>query len=256
MPNNEKETLVLVHGSPADGRAWAGVEEALGGKFNVLTPTLIGHGAGGNGEPVPPIETTDLANGIEAGLPKFDKPVYLAGHSYGANVALHLALKGTLPVKRLVLLEPVAFEVLPLVGEPSTHKTALDALQGYLSAAANNEPEAISKMIDLWFGPGAYPKFPEFLRDYLCANTDVNLRDVQASLREEYNLEALAALSAPTLIGFGTKSPAVLESIARSVAGTLANGQAHSIDGADHAMLAACPEVVADFIETFVGAES
>ena len=106
--------LVLVHGSPADGRAWGRVARHLAG-FRILTPDLPGYGGSdplrdGSGTPA-------MAGAVAAIIDAAGAPVWLAGHSYGGNVALHAALARRADVRGIVLFEPVFFRALALAGE-------------------------------------------------------------------------------------------------------------------------------------------
>ena len=108
--------LVLVHGSPAEGRAWARVAKHLSPSLRVATPDLPGYGAS---DPLAEDEhgTAVLAAAVSALIASFDSPAWVAGHSYGANVALHAAIAQQSRVRGLVLFEPVFFRGLALAGE-------------------------------------------------------------------------------------------------------------------------------------------
>src|ERR1041385_179905 len=81
--------LVLVHGSPAEGRAWGRVARHLA-NFRVLTPDLPGYG--GSDELRNGAGTAAMARAVVAVIDAAAEPVWLAGPSYGGNVALHAAL--------------------------------------------------------------------------------------------------------------------------------------------------------------------
>jgi pimeloyl-ACP methyl ester carboxylesterase len=52
-----------------------------------------------------------------------DGPIWLCGHSYGANVALHAAVHWRNRVGGVVLLEPVFLRALQLGGDVQLYKT-------------------------------------------------------------------------------------------------------------------------------------
>ena len=58
---------------------------------------------------------------------------------------------------------------------------------------------------------------PEPVQAYLRANTAINIRDVQATFHETYDLRELSAFSTPTLIAYGSKSPSETIAIATAL---------------------------------------
>ena len=97
------EPLVLLHGGAVDARFFDQNIDALAARFHVLTPDLRGHGH------TPDVEgpftyealAQDTIEFIEATV---GGPVHLAGHSIGAGVALHVALRRPDLVSCLVLI--------------------------------------------------------------------------------------------------------------------------------------------------------
>ena len=97
------EALVLLHGGAVDARFFDQNIETLAARFRVLTPDLRGHGR------TPDVEgpftyeafAQDTIEFIEVAV---GGPVHLAGHSIGAGVALHVALRRPDLVSSLVLI--------------------------------------------------------------------------------------------------------------------------------------------------------
>jgi pimeloyl-ACP methyl ester carboxylesterase len=248
---NDTQTVVLVHGSPATGQAWQAVANYLPGRYRVVTPTLHGHDGAGPAEPPPPTTTDALAAALEADLGDIAGPIMLAAHSYGASVALHLALRGRVPIARLLLIEPVTPHALELAGNEASHIVLRTGIGGYLDAHDAGEPEAVSRMIDFWFGPGAFHAMPEPVRTYLIDRTPVNVRDVRASFAETYTYDDLARLDLPVLIACGSRSPNVTVDLAEAVLAGLPQGRLATVEGGDHAMLTSHPEAVARLLDEF-----
>ena len=101
--------LVLVHGSASDRRTWEAQVSALGTRFRTIAYSRRYHW------PNAPIAAgADYAmqrqvDDLRALLPALRAaPAHLAGHSYGALVALHLAMREPRLVRSLVLCEPPA----------------------------------------------------------------------------------------------------------------------------------------------------
>ena len=243
----EGAALVLVHGSPAEGRAWGRVARHLA-SFRVLTPDLPGYGgsdplANGAG-------TAAMAEAVAAviDVAAGAGTVWLAGHSYGANVALHAALARRERIRGLVLFEPVFFRGLALAGEVAALEPARAHFADYVRRVEGGDNGAVSRMIDFWFGAGAFPGLPAAVQGYLVKSAERNAADVRAALSETVDAESLAAFAAPTLIAYGGGSPATVPAIARALAGLLPDSRTEAIPGATHAMLDTHPEAVAALI--------
>ena len=235
--------IVLLHGSPGAPASWKGVVKALGADNQIVTPTLPDHGAAA---PPPPRETQEMAASVAAALGPQPDGIVLAGHSYGGNVALQMALAGTVKVAALVLIEPVALAVLPALGEDAAYAKARAIFDRYLERGRAGDAEAVGVTIDFWFGAGSFARLPEPVRGFLRSQTAVNMRDVAATFRERHARERLAALSMPVTVAWGGKSPAVAWLIAERLAATVPRGRATMLESADHGMLAShAPQVAA-----------
>jgi 2-succinyl-6-hydroxy-2,4-cyclohexadiene-1-carboxylate synthase len=98
------ESVVLLHGFSATGRAWDGVAAALQREgYRPLAPDLPGHGTASGYEP--PIT---FAGCVEHVLAHAPERFALCGYSLGGRVALHLALSAPQRISRLVLVSSSA----------------------------------------------------------------------------------------------------------------------------------------------------
>ena len=75
-----------------------------------------------------------------------------------------------------------------------------------------------------------------------------NARDVRATLRGRYSLEALRRLAMPVLVVLGDRSPAVMTTICEGIASTAARGSLARLAGANHALITTHAAAVADLI--------
>jgi pimeloyl-ACP methyl ester carboxylesterase len=240
--------LVLVHGSPAEGRAWGRVARHLQG-FRILTPDLPGYGGS---DPLPNgTGTAGMAGAVVAVIDVAAREagaVWLAGHSYGGNVALHAALARRERIAGLVLFEPVFFRGLALAGEHAVLAAAQAHFGDYVRRVENGEHGAVSRMIDFWFGAGAFTGLPPTVQAYLAKSASRNAVDVKAALSETVAAADLTAFSPPTLVAYGARSPPTVPAIAAALARLLPRAETEAIPGATHAMLDTHPEAVARLI--------
>jgi len=117
--------LILVHGSPGDGRSWSRLVPRLAEHYRVITPDLPGYG-GSDALPENTIErTAAMGATIAALIDRCGVTARLCGHSYGGNVALHAAIARPSLVQNLVLFEPVFFRAMALVGKQQAFEQAM-----------------------------------------------------------------------------------------------------------------------------------
>src|SRR5262245_35357018 len=133
-------SLVLVHGSPGDGRAWTRVSRQLPTDASVVTPDLPGYGSAAPPSPDTAVRTQAMASAIGATIDSCDGPVWLCGHSYGGNVALHAALDRREQVRGLLLLEPVFMRALELSGEREVLAQAREFFSAYVGRVEAPNP--------------------------------------------------------------------------------------------------------------------
>src|SRR5262249_8015241 len=148
---------------------------------------------------------------IEALVRHVGSPTVLAGYSFGGVVALAVALRANVSIAALVLFEPVALNILSTAGESgdsatdgvppasSRHGAARAIFDGYIESFERGDERAARKMVDFWFGDGAFARMPEPMTAYLIRETRSNTRDVRATLRERYVPEDFTRLSMPVV---------------------------------------------------------
>src|SRR5262249_15124185 len=83
-----RPVVVALHCSGGSGRQWRPLARALGLRFNLVAPDMIGCGAGPHWSGEHPFTLADEAARIVAILDGSAAPVHLVGHSYGGGVAL------------------------------------------------------------------------------------------------------------------------------------------------------------------------
>jgi pimeloyl-ACP methyl ester carboxylesterase len=250
--NGAGPPLILLHGSPGSGHAWSRVVKHLPRDAHILTPDLPGYG---ESDPLPqmPLEqrTKAMAQAIAELIEHCAEPVWLCGHSYGGNVALHAALLCRHRIKGLVLLEPVFMRALDLAGQAAALSEARAFFTSYLVRVEFAEPDAVGLMFDFWMGDGTYAGLPAKQKYFLNEAAAKNAQDVRASFAETTTAAELLSLDLPVAISFGDASPPLARHITQSLAGLLPRADVSVIAGATHGMLDTHPADVAHFISRF-----
>lgn len=99
---------VAIHCTQAHGGAWRGVARCLADCLTILAPDMPAHGKSGDWD-----FTGNLHNITYAALLPLvqNEPVDLIGHSFGATIALRMAVEVPDQIRSLTLIEPVYFAV-------------------------------------------------------------------------------------------------------------------------------------------------
>jgi pimeloyl-ACP methyl ester carboxylesterase len=94
--------LVLLHGGLSDGRSWAPQLESLAHEYDVLA--WDAPGCGGSTDPTADLRLADYADAVAALIRAAGiGPVHLAGHSFGAGLAIEVYARHRHMVRSLVL---------------------------------------------------------------------------------------------------------------------------------------------------------
>lgn len=229
------DRVVLIPCSGSSAKQWLPLRADLAG-FAPLAFELHGHGerAAWHGEGALTLsqEAASIAHLCPDG-----PPFHLVGHSYGGAVALRFALGAPGRLRSLTLIEPSCFHLLDAMG---AGETALqDEIRGVAQAVSRGVLSGdyrggIRTFIDYWSGEGAWDALPE-ARQARFAALSVHVAHHFCGLIEETTpIEAYAAITAPTLILCGTRSPAPSRAITRMLTDILPRARHRTIDGAGH----------------------
>ena len=236
--------VLCLHCSLARGRAFAALAKHLSGR-TLVAPDLPGHGAAADADPERDFhdQATEVAL---AALPKQRGPVI--GHSFGATVALRLALEAPDQVSGLVLYEPVLFAT---AGDgPGRRETARrDDITAEL--AAGDHAAALTRFLAVWGAKG--PLKPE-LRAYMEARIPL-IGAASPALNADAAdiLPRLGRIAVPVLLMEGAESPPVIPEINAALANALPDARRVQVAGAGHmGPVTHAPEVAAE-VARFLG---
>ena len=152
---------LLLHCSLAHSGAWTEVARRLSGALDMTAMDLPGHGRSPPWDPSLPFhdQATAMARSV---LPE---GAHLIGHSFGATVALRLALEGA-PVAGLMLIEPVLFAAAREAGDPA-YDVHLRAFGPIEAAFREGDRERAARLFsDAWGSGQPWDALPEALRAY------------------------------------------------------------------------------------------
>jgi len=241
-------TVVLIHGIPGQGRAWEAVQAALGERFDVVVPDLIGFGESER-PPRPTID--DLGPAAQAAhvatlLDELGvRRATVVGHDFGAPVGLLLAAMRPELVGAMSILAGNTFPDTPI---PFPLSLAVAPAVGGLFSRMLFSTPSLRLMIRQGTGPGVAPPDEDvYLGDGRQRRAIAAIfAGALTQLAELYSpvADALDGLQVPVSVGWGDHDPFFrIEQGERTAA--VAKARLHVFSGAGHFLPHERPDEVA-----------
>jgi pimeloyl-ACP methyl ester carboxylesterase len=237
--------LVLVHGGFSDHITnWEFVKPRFEQQFTVYALARRGRGetSASEGHSI-----DDESMDVVALIQSINEPVFLLGHSYGAQVAL--AAAATIPnrIRKLVLYEP-----------PWPHvfsKEALARLEG-LAQADDWDGFALTFFRDVLFVPTQELDQVRSSELWLpiVADARATLGDLRALIRHDFKAERFGELRVPVLLQVGSESPRDLY-VTDALAAALPDVRVEELPGQAHEGMTTAPDLYAEAVSRFFHAE-
>jgi pimeloyl-ACP methyl ester carboxylesterase len=191
--------------------------DLLSPRFHVLAPDCYGSGKSPEWPSDRVVRLHDEVALLEPVLARAGSPLVLAGHSYGAAVALIAAMANPRRVRAMALYEPTLFA---LIDADSPAPNDADGIRNAVADAAialdqGNREAAAERFIDYWMGSGSWMQTPESRKPPIAASI-VNIRRwAHALFTEPTPLAAFRSLEIPILYMVGKRSTASARGVAR-----------------------------------------
>lgn len=230
------ETLICLHSNASSSGQWRDLMASLSPHFRVVAPDLLG---AGRSPPWPADAPRTLASELALLAPVLacaGEHFHLVGHSYGAALAVRVALNAPHRVASLVLFEPTLFVLLD--EEQPGSKAAAGIRQAAAAAAAavarDDLDGAGRAFIDFWLGAGAWDAMPEQRRAPVAASMRPVSHWADALFAESTRLHDLAALRLPVLLLGGSTSPPAASEVLRLLRHAWPQAQSLIFSGVGH----------------------
>lgn len=230
-PGDADRPGIALHCMMGRARAFDGVAAGLGGMLDLRAPDLPGHGDSPDWQPQPGVDFHTHVTRLVAQA--IDRPLDLIGHSFGATVALRIAVGAPHAVRTLTLIEPPLYAAAPPAAR--AEDTAQSAALAQALAEGRIE-QATEGFVTRW-GAQGWDRLPPPARRAmmrqirLVADSHGALSlDAHAILRPG----GLEGIDAPVMIVTGAESPAVMPAIAEALAARLPDVGRATIPGAGH----------------------
>ena len=224
--------FVFLHGVGLQSEAWQGICEKLSNDFSIQAIDLPGHGDSEHiNISAPRLE--DYSNRIAAYLKSLNTPIYLAGHSMGAMIALDIAIRFPKLVKGLAALNAIY----------QRSSTAARAVQARAAALKGLPQEDLKTDVTLtrWFGDnpsGDRLEAAQSCKRWLHATPITEYQQAYSVFAHHDGPAAaeLAQLGIPALFITGSEEPNSTPDMSRQMAEIAPMGTVKIITGAAHMM--------------------
>jgi pimeloyl-ACP methyl ester carboxylesterase len=246
-----KPAVVALHCSGSSGRAWRHLAAALGERFALIAPDLIGCGATPHWSGEHPFRLADDAAPLVDIIDALGAPVHLVGHSYGGAVALRAAVERPHRVASLSLYEPTPFFVLKSMGPDGAAALAeIRALAADVDRAVvrGAYKMAARRFIDYWNGDGTWTALKPEVQAELIRYVPKACLDFRALIDERLPLVAYRRLRAPLVLVRGEHALQPTDLIVRKLVDVMRPRMVEVVPGAGHMGPFSHAQAVADAI--------
>ncbi len=237
-----RPTLFL-HTALAHSGQWRGILRHLTDR-HCLAPDLPGHGRSAPLADRPDVhdQCTDAVAALMSQRPSDGLEIVAA--SFGATVALRLAIEARLPISRMVLIEPVFFAAADAL-----------ALAGYVQASAaqtqamqqGDMTEAARLFFADWGDGTRFDDLPAPQQAYVVERMSFVQRTSPALVEDAANMlrpGGLEGVTCPVVLMEGTASPPIIPSVTSALAARLPNARRVVVPGAGHMLHQTHPKSV------------
>ena len=178
---------------------------------------------------------------LETVLAHVDAPVHLVAHSFGAWVALSLAIHRKPRLLSLTLLEPTVFTLLALAGETTLSRQVQAMRDGYAAAWHSGDQRAVRHVIDFYGGVGTFDAYPPAVQDRVVTQTPTNLLDWDSGFSDFPAAHSFETVNVPTLVICGNTSHMAMQRCNQLLVDYLPQAKFIALGGANHFMIVTHP---------------
>lgn len=228
--------VLCLHSNASSSSQWRALMDDLAPHLQVLAPDLLG---AGRSAAWPVAGGARLQHELDALAPllaSLGGRFHLVGHSYGAALALAIALAWPQRVASAALYEPTAFPLLnrPGPGDPAATGIAAVATAAIAAVARGDLQAGAELFIDYWMGAGSWAAMPEARRGPVAESMRPIGQWTEALFAQPWSLAAISALPMPLLLLGGDRSPASARDVLPILAGALPQARLQVLPGLGH----------------------
>ena len=249
-----RPTVICLHSSGATGAQWSTLRDRLEPDLHVLTPDFHGHGSGdawhGIASDIVAADTlrvARLAQGVPGGA-------HLVGHSYGAAIAMRVALHHPGSVRSVVAYEPVLFRALFDHYGRRRPAAEIDEIAQRMRArlASGDGRGAANAFVDYWGGMGAWSALSERAQTGVASRIQAIAAHFTGLARDVVRLDDFRALRRPVLLLRGRDTRTPMRRLVELLVAALPEARVEILDGLGHLGPITHAAFVAGRVETFL----
>ena len=241
-----KAPVALIHCTLGRASMWRPFLNALGGSTSPLLIELPGHGLAEDWD-----ESRDYSDqAAELALDEMPSdPVPLVGHSFGAVIALKIAIERRYRVSSLVLVEPVFFAAVK--GRWAHDKLLRDEMGFIKKIMAGEDATAVKEFHALW-GHGGWNDLSSEDRAYMMERINLVppgrflIHEDRPGLLDEGRLEEL---DIPVTFVDGGDSHPVIAEVISTIGDRIPDAEWVTVPGAGHMLPVTHPEKLVEAVE-------
>ncbi len=244
--------VLALHCTIAHSGAWAGLAASLGAQATLVAPDMLSHGKSPDWDGQS--DFFDLTTTLSAA--QLTQPMDVIGHSFGAMIALRLAVNHPKLIRSVVLIEPVFFAVAKL-DAPDLLAQHDAAAQPYVEALETGDMPLAARLFNrMWSTEESprWPDMPEKTRAAMIRGIRV-VPDVEQALFQDtkglLTPGVLNEVKRPTLLMTGGHSHPVMPAISHGLQKRLPNASIITIEDAGHMLPISHPKETAAQITNF-----
>ncbi|WP_457330534.1 alpha/beta fold hydrolase [Rhizobacter sp. P5_C2] len=232
--------VLCLHSSTGTHAQWNGLADALSERWQVVAPDLHGHGR----SPAWPSATLNTLHVDANAVTQLMQPawglvrrgIHLVGHSYGAAVALQIALRHPQWVRSLTLYEPVAVGIIRRMApqDPSLAEVREIASRVARLLEQGDALAAACAFTTYWGGDAAWDGLSPARREAIAARMPVVPHHFDALFSATWGPQVLSRLAMPLLLIHGERTRAPARRIVELLADALPQAQRCELAGAGH----------------------
>lgn len=248
--------VVLVHGAVSDHRIWEAQREFIASSYRYVALDLHYHGrdtwkdAGSNYSLQHHVEQViGFLDALGAG------PVHLVGQSYGAHVAVRVALQAREKLHSLVLQEPAVESLVEGPEAPAIMEERMRLFGPVMAAAQQGQLDASARlMVEALMNQGTlnWEAAPEELKAMVMDNARTLPLMFSGPRAAPVTCEQLATLSLPVMVINGAQTIGYFSHVGERMAKCIPGAQRVVIDNASHGVETQNPAAYWDALRVFL----
>jgi len=239
--------LLLLHGGLSDGRSWTPQLESLAHEYDVVA--WDAPGCGGSADPTADLRLADYADAVASLIRALGVgPVHLAGHSFGAGLAIDVYSRHRQLVRSLVLSGAYAG------WRGSLPPAEVEARLNRALAELNRPPaEWVDSYLAGFFGRFVPPETVQAARTMMLDVRPAGALSMVTAFANADLRAVLPTIAIPTLLIYGAEDVRAPRGVAEAMHGAIPSSRLILVPAAGHDVNLQAPEEYDAAVRAFLG---